>query len=79
MELLAGNLESLETRALRDGDSQTSQGTWLDRVFQGPQPSEWVSVFYQLLQGSLAFQSRPQGARLSKEAGLRRRLSGRTP
>ena len=35
MELLAGNLESLETRALRDGDSQTSQGTWLDRVFHG--------------------------------------------
>ena len=32
MELLAGKLE---TRALRDGDAQTSQGTWLDRVFHG--------------------------------------------
>ena len=32
MELLAGNLE---TRALRDGDADTSQGTWLDRVFHG--------------------------------------------
>ena len=32
MELLAGKLE---TRVARDGDSQTSQGTWLDRVFAG--------------------------------------------
>ena len=32
MELLAGQPE---VRALRDGDSQTSQGTWLDRVFSG--------------------------------------------
>ena len=30
MELLAGKYEE---RALRDGDSQTSQGTWLDQVF----------------------------------------------
>ena len=32
MELLAGKLE---TRALRDGDAEASQGTWLDRVFHG--------------------------------------------
>ena len=31
MELLAGKLEK---RALRDGDAQASQGTWLDRVFR---------------------------------------------
>ena len=35
MELLAGKPETLETRALRDGDAGTSQGTWLDRVFHG--------------------------------------------
>ena len=33
MELLAG--KQLETRAARDGDADTSQGTWLDRVFHG--------------------------------------------
>ena len=33
MELLAG--KPLETRALRDGDAEASQGTWLDRVFHG--------------------------------------------
>ena len=32
MELLAGQPE---VRALRDGDAETSQGTWLDRVFHG--------------------------------------------
>ena len=32
MELLAGKYEE---RAIRDGDSETSQGTWLDRVFHG--------------------------------------------
>ena len=32
MELLAGKLEK---RALRDGDAEASQGTWLDRVFHG--------------------------------------------
>ena len=31
MEMLADGLP--ETRAARDGDSQTNQGTWLDRVF----------------------------------------------
>ena len=32
MELLAGKME---TRAARDGDAETSQATWLDRVFRG--------------------------------------------
>ena len=32
LEMLAGNLEQ---RAARDGEADTSQGTWLDRVFQG--------------------------------------------
>ena len=32
LELLAGNLE---TRAIRNGDANTMQMTWLDRVFQG--------------------------------------------
>ena len=32
LELISGKLE---TRALRDGDAETSQGTWLDRVFHG--------------------------------------------
>ena len=31
MELLAGKYEE---RAMRDGDAETSQGTWLDRVFE---------------------------------------------
>ena len=31
-EMLAGGLEQ---RAARDGEADTSQGTWLDRVFQG--------------------------------------------
>ena len=32
LEMLAGNLEQ---RAARDGEADTNQGTWLDRVFQG--------------------------------------------
>ena len=35
MELLAGKLEAPETRAIIAGDAETSQGTWLDRVFHG--------------------------------------------
>ena len=42
MELLAGDLE---TRALRDGDSQTSQGTWLDRVFHNT-ASEAIGISF---------------------------------
>ena len=32
LEILAGRLE---TRAARDGEAETSQGSWLDRVFHG--------------------------------------------
>ena len=42
MELLAGKME---TRAARDGDAETSQGTWLDRVFHNT-ASERVGISF---------------------------------
>ena len=52
MELLAGKLE---TRALRDGDAQASQGTWLDRVFRGTAAESLGISFRPVSPGVAAF------------------------
>ena len=52
MELLAGQPE---VRALRDGDSQASQGTWLDRVFHGTAAESVGISFRSVAPGVAAF------------------------
>ena len=52
MELLAGKMEE---RAARDGDAQTSQGTWLDRVFNGSAAQNVGISFRPVAPGVAAF------------------------
>ncbi len=52
MELLAGQPE---VRALRDGDAETSQGTWLDRVFHGTAAANVGISFRPVAPGVAAF------------------------
>ena len=58
MEILAGQPEM---RALRDGDAQTSQGTWLDRVFHGTAAANIGISFRSVSPGVASFPSTTAG------------------
>ena len=58
MEILAGQPE---VRAARDGDSQTSQGTWLDRVFAGTAAANIGISFRPVSPGVASFPSTTAG------------------